>query len=122
MPKFFRSSEEAFDLKEIVNRGKKKGACRIVVHGSMVGKKGVLHDDVDVYIEYQAEVARSLGCYGLADLDKMRVEVGKRSGEKFDIRESNVPFERSTLGDEYNNEVKPKRVIFGSKTRRESWE
>jgi len=122
MGEFFRSAEEALDLRGIIKKGKGKGACRIVVHGSMIGVKGSKHKDVDIYIEYPADVAREMGCYGLGDIDFMRVEKGRRSGGNFDIRESNVPFERSTLGDEYNDEYKPKRIMFGTTKRRESWE
>jgi hypothetical protein len=81
-----------------------------------------LHEDVDVYIEYPAEIAKRMGCHGLGDLNFMRIETGKKSGEKFDVRESNVPFERSSLGDEYNQVEKPKKILFGAKQRRAFWE
>jgi predicted nucleotidyltransferase len=122
MAEYFRSAEEARDLVDLVRRVKKKGACRVVVHGSMVGGKGPAHRDVDVYIEYPADRAHEIGCYGLGDLDFIRVERGPRSNEPFDVRESNAPFERSSLGDEYNEEVKPKRIVFGSLKRRDDWE
>jgi len=119
--RFFKSKEEFFDLLDKVREARKKGAYRIVVHGSMVGDKGPQHRDVDLYIEYLPKRAKEIGCYDLGALDFMRVERGKRSGASFDIRETNVPFEISSVGG-WGEEDKPKRVIFGPKSRRTHWE
>jgi hypothetical protein len=119
MGEYFRSQDEFFDLVNLARSMRGRGAHRMLVHGSTVKGRGPEHGDIDFYVEYEPDVARRIGCYGLGDLDFMRVEKGSRSGEKFDIRESNVPFEQSAVG--YKGQLK--RVVFGPKEQvRESWE
>ena len=142
MGEFFKSAGEFLDLLNKARQFKKKGALRIVVHGSIVpgerppkivngerviysGKtfeaKGARHTDVDLYAEYEAEKAREIGCDGLREIGFMRLESGEQSDTKFDVRETNIPFENSDVGG-YSKLNVPKRVIFGPKKPRTNWE
>ncbi len=110
MADFFKSDKEFFDLVDQAREAKKRGAKRIVVHGSTVSSSGSGHEDIDVYNEYPTETAEKLAKKypKLGKTSSIHIEDGKRSKTYFDINETDVPFEESDLG----GVDKPKRVIY----------
>lgn len=108
MLEILRLQREACDIFLLLLRLREEGAKTVLIHGSSI--TSLHHDDIDIYAEFDPEIANSIGV-DVAFGTSITKENGPISRISLDIRRTIVNFDDSDVG----GIGKPRRVIWSDK-------